>query len=148
LIAGWVPGRKVGLAINDGWGITIPKSSKHTQEAFAFATWCVEKEKQMKFLLETQVTPTRSSVFDRSELRQKFVWLPVMKEQLSNSFDFPIIPEWAEILEKVGAELHAGWAGQYSIPKAIERGNQLIADLLKERNYPVGTWKGAKLPWE
>ncbi len=145
--AGWA-GRKVGLAINDGWGITIPKSSKNSREAFEFATWCVDKEKQMKFLLETQVTPTRTSVFDRPELRQKFVWLPVMKEQLSNSFDFPIIPEWAEILEKVGAELHAGWAGQYPIPKAIERANQLVVDLLKERKYPVGTWTGAKLPWE
>ncbi len=145
--AGW-GGRKVGLAINDGWGITIPKASKHPKEAFDFAAWCVDKEKQMKFLLETQVTPTRSSVFDRAELKQKFAWLPVMKEQLSNSFDFPIIPEWAEILEKVGAELHAGWAGQYPIAKAIERSNQLIVELLKERNYPVGTWKGAKLPWE
>jgi hypothetical protein len=71
-----------------------------------------------------------------------------MKEQLANSFDFPILPEWAEVLEKVGAELHAGWAGQYPIPKALDRANQLVADLLKERKYPVGTWTGPKLPWE
>jgi multiple sugar transport system substrate-binding protein len=145
--AGW-SGRKVGLAINDGWGITIPKASKYAREAFEFAAWCVEKEKQLKFMLETQVSPTRSSVFDRPELREKFIWMPVMKEQLANSFDFPILPEWAEALEKIGAELHAGWGGQYPIPKALDRANQLVADLLKERNYPVGTWSGAKLPWE
>ena len=145
--AGW-GGRKVGLAINDGWGITIPKASKYTREAFEFATWCVEKEKQLKFMLELQVSPTRSSVFDRPELREKFIWMPVMKEQLTYSFDFPILPEWAEALEKIGAELHAGWGGQYPIPKALDRANQLVADLLKERNYPVGTWTGSKLPWE
>lgn len=145
--AGW-SGRKVGLAINDGWGITIPKATKYAREAFEFATWCVEKEKQLKFMLEAQVSPTRSSVFDRPELREKFIWMPVMKEQLANSFDFPILPEWAEALEKIGAELHAGWSGQYPIPKALDRANQLVAELLKERNYPVGTWTGPKLPWE
>lgn len=146
--AGWVSGRKVGLANNDGWAITIPKASKHQREAFEFAMWCVTKEKQTKFVTETLVPPTRASVFDRPELHQKFVWLPVMKEQLGNTFDFPVIPEWAEVMEKVGAEMHAGWAGQYPIAKALDRANQLVADLLKERKYPVGSWSGAKLPWE
>ena len=146
--AGWVSGRKVGLANNDGWAITIPKASKHQREAFEFAMWCVMKEKQTKFVTETLVPPTRASVFDRPELHQKFVWLPVMKEQLGNTFDFPVIPEWAEVMEKVGAEMHAGWAGQYPIVKALDRANQLVVDLLKERKYPVGTWSGAKLPWE
>jgi len=71
-----------------------------------------------------------------------------MKAQLENAYDFPIIPEWSEILEKVGAEIHAGWSGQYPMVKALERSNELVAQLLKERNYPVGTWRGAKLPWE
>ena len=146
--AGWVPGRKVGLALNDGWAITIPKASRHQREAFDFAAWCVTKDKQTKFVTETLVPPTRTSVFDKPELHQKFVWLPVMKEQLGNTFDFPIIPEWAEILEKVGAEIHGGWAGQYPLAKALDRANQLVTDLLKERRYPVGTWTGAKLPWE
>jgi hypothetical protein len=139
--AGW-SGRKVGLSINDGWGITIPKSSKYPREAFEFASWCIDKEKQVKLVLETQVSPTRSSVFERSELRDRFIWFPVMKEQLANLFDFPILPEWAEVLEKVGAELHAGWAGQYPMPKALDRANQLVTDLLKERKYPVGAWTG------
>jgi len=146
--AGWVPGRKVGLALNDGWAIMIPKASKHQREAFDFAVWCVAKEKQTKFVTETQVPPTRTSVFQKPELHQRLIWLPVMKEQLGNTFDFPVIPEWAEILEKVGAEIHAGWAGQYPVAKALDRANQLVTDLLKERQYPVGTWTGAKLPWE
>ncbi len=146
--AGWVPGRKVGLAANDGWSLGIPRASKHQREAFDFAVWCVTKDKQARFVNELQVPPTRTSVFDRPELHQKFVWLPVMKVQLENAYDFPIIPEWSEILEKVGAEIHAGWSGQYPIAKALERSNELVVQLLKERKYPVGTWKGAKLPWE
>jgi multiple sugar transport system substrate-binding protein len=146
--AGWVPTRKVGLAANDGWSITIPKASKHHKEAFDFAVWCVTKDKQARFINEFQVPPTRSSVFDKPELHKKYAWLPVMKVQLQNAYDFPNIPEWSEILEKVGAEIHGGWAGQYTMAKALDRANELVKQLLQERNYPVGTWKGAKLPWE
>lgn len=146
--AGWVPGRKVGFAANDGWSITIPKASRHQREAFDFAVWCVTKDKQTRFISELQVPPTRTSVFEKRELHQKFIWLPVMKVQLENAYDFPNIPEWSEILEKVGAEIHAGWAGQFSMAKALDRSNELVAQLLKERKYPVGTWRGPKLPWE
>lgn len=146
--AGWVPTRKVGLAANDAWSFAIPKASKHPKEAMDFAVWSVNKEKQAKFINELQVPPTRSSVFDKPELQQKYVWLPVMKAQLENAYDFPNIPEWSEILEKVGAEIHAGWSGQQTLAKALDRSNELVAQLLKERKYPVGTWKGPKLPWE
>ena len=146
--AGWVPTRKVGLAVNDGWSLAVTKGSKHQREAFDFAVWCVTKDKQTKIINDFQIPPTRRSVFENPALHQKYVWLPVMKTQLDNAYDFPAIPEWPEILEKVGAEIHAGWAGQYPLPKALDRANELVSQLLKERNYPVGTWSGPKLPWE
>ena len=147
-LAGWVPTRKVGLSVNDGWGFAIPKASKQQRAAFDFAVWCVSKEKQLKMMSELQVPPARRSIFEKPDLHQRFIWLPVMKTQLDNTYDFPAIPEWPEILEKVGAEIHAGWAGQYPLPKALDRANELVTQLLTERKYPVGTWKGAKLPWE
>ena len=146
--AGWVPARSVGLAVNDGWSLAVTKASKHAREAFDFATWCVTKDKQTKIVNDFQIPPTRRSVFENPALHQKYVWLPVMKTQLDNAYDFPAIPEWPEILEKVGAEIHAGWAGQYPLAKALDRANDLVTQLLKERNYPVGTWTGPKLPWE
>jgi multiple sugar transport system substrate-binding protein len=146
--AGWVPARKVGLSVNDGWAFAIPKASKQQREAFDFAVWCVSKDKQLKLMSELQVPPARRSVFEKPELHQRYVWLPTMKTQLDNAYDFPAIPEWPEILEKVGAEIHAGWAGQYPLPKALDRANELVGQLLKERKYPVGTWRGPKLPWE
>lgn len=141
-------GQKVGIAHNDGWGLLIPKGSKNQQATFDFAAWTMTKEKQARYLSDTLTPPSRTSVFEKPELQQRFSWLPVMKLQLQNSFDFPIIPEWAEIMEKVGSELHAGWSGQRSLKEALDRGNSLVAELLKERNYPVGTYSGAKLPWE
>jgi len=146
--AGWVPTRKVGFSVNDGWAFAIPKASKQQRAAFDFMVWCVSKEKQLKMINELQIPPVRRSVFERPELPQKYIWLPTMKTQLDNTYDFPAIPEWPEILEKVGAEIHAGWAGQYPLPKALDRANELVTQLLQERQYPVGTWKGPKLPWE
>lgn len=145
---GFAPGRKVGMAHNNGWCLGIPKGSKHQREAFDFAVWAVSKENQNKLLGSFLTPPTRLSSLNAPGLDEKYVWLPAVKEALVNSFDFPKIPEWAEIMERVGAELHGSWAGQTPLPKALDRANQLVADLMKERGYPVGTWKGAKLPWE
>ena len=146
--AGFAPGRKTGLAHNNGWALSIPKGSKHPREAFDFAVWAVSKENQNRLLGSFLTPPTRSSALNAPGLDDKYVWLPSVREALANSFDFPKIPEWAEIMEKVGAELHGAWAGQSPLPKTLERANQLVTELMKERGYPVGTWSGAKLPWE
>lgn len=145
---GFAPGRKVGLAHNNGWALAIPKGSKNQKEAFEFATWAVSKENQQKLLQNVLTPPTRASALNAPGLDEKFVWLPSVREALVNSFDFPKIPEWAEIMEKVGAELHGAWAGQGPVAKALDRANQLVTELMTERGYPVGTWKGPKLPWE
>ena len=142
------PKIKVGRCANDAWGFVIPSGSKNKQVAFDFASWCVSKEKQEENLIKSRTAPTRTSVFENPDLQQRFVWLQTMKVGLENAYDFPNIPEWSEILEKVGAEIHAGWSGQYPLKQALDRANQLVVTLLKERNYPVGTWTGAKLPWE
>jgi len=71
---------------------------------------------------------------------------PVLKTQLDNAYDFPAIPEWPEILEKVGAEIHAGWAGQYPLAKALDRANELVTQLLTERKYPVERGRGRNCP--
>jgi len=34
--AGWVPTRKVGLSVNDGWAFAIPQASKRPRAAFDF----------------------------------------------------------------------------------------------------------------
>lgn len=146
--AGFAPGRKVGMAHNNGWAIGIPKGSKYQREAFDFAMWAVSKENQNKLLSVANTPPTRSSALNAPGNEQKYVWLSPLKEALTNSFDFPKIPEWAEIMERVGAELHGAWSGQNTIPKALDRSNQHVTELMKERGYPVGTHKGAKLPWE
>jgi len=147
-LAELVPGRKTGLAVNDGWAFTIPKASKNRQAAFDLAVWAVTKEKQTTMVDDLQAPPSRISVFDKAKLHQKYIWLPVMKEQLDNSYDYPTIPEWAEVGEKATAELVSGWAGQYSLKEALNRINESVITLMKERKYPVGTWKGDKLPWE
>lgn len=142
------PSIKVGRCANDAWGFVIPNASKNKQVAFDFATWCVTPDKQENLVVKNQVAPTRASVFDKPALHQQFAWLPVMKIGLNNAYDFPIIPEWSEILEKVGAEIHGAWSGQQSMQQALDRSNDQVTTLLKERNYPVGTWTGDKLPWE
>lgn len=142
------PNIKVGRCANDAWGFVIPNGSQNKQAAFEFIAWAVSQENQQANLEGSNTAPTRASVFDDPANQEKYIWLPVMKVGLENAYDLPVIPEMSEILEKVGAEIHAGWSGQYPLQQSLDRANEQVATLLRERNYPVGSWTGDKLPWE
>jgi hypothetical protein len=84
------------------------------------------------------------------DVRAKHGWLAVAERQFKANlpqFQFPKIPEWGEIMEKHGNELHTAYARQASVKEALDRSNAAVVALLKERGYKVGThtWK---MPWE
>jgi multiple sugar transport system substrate-binding protein len=138
----------VGQTVNDGWGFAIPKAGQNKQEAFDFAVWAVDKQRQAKFVTDFSVPPTRSSVFEDPNLVSKNGWLKTMESQLNNAFDFPRIPEWTEIIDKAGAAFNAALSGQMSTKQANQTANDAAVQVLKEHGYPVGTYSGATLPWD
>jgi hypothetical protein len=90
----------------------------------------------------------RRSVFGNPDLLKRQPWLEVIRRQLENTFIYPQIPEWTEILDKIGTELIGAYGKQFSLKEALDRVTTATATLLKDRGYPVGTWRGSKLPWE
>jgi multiple sugar transport system substrate-binding protein len=130
-----------------GFGFSIPKESKHKQEAWDFCVWAVDKPKQIRWA-DIPVLPTRKSVLADPGLLKRQPWLEVIRRQLENSFSYPQMPEWGEILDTVGTDLIAAYAKQSSLKEALDRVTASTAQLLKDRGYPVGTWTGSKLPWE
>jgi multiple sugar transport system substrate-binding protein len=136
-----------GQNFSDGFGLLIPADSKNKQAAFDFIVWAVDKEKQVRWA-PIPVLPTRKAVMQDSALQQKQPWLSAISRQLENTYILPMIPEWPEIVDKLETELLAGYGKQYSVEEALNRANAASAKLMKDRGYPVGTWSGAKLPWE
>jgi multiple sugar transport system substrate-binding protein len=138
---------RVGQSYSDGFGYLIPKDSKQKKEAWEFLVWATSKDKQVKWA-EIPVLPTRKSVFANQDLLKRQPWLDVIRRQLESTYVFPQIPETTEILDRLGTELIAAYGKQFSTKEALDRVTVWAAQHLKERGYPVGTWKGPKLPWE
>jgi len=137
-------------AVDEGWAFVINKNSKNKKEAFDFIVWASTKEKQKRMALESAIAPNRASVLADKDVRAKHGWLVVAERQFKANLpesQFPKIPEWGEIMEKHGNELHIAYARQASVKEALDRSNAAVVALLKERGYKVGTHTG-KMPWE
>ena len=136
--------------VDEGWAFVINKKSKNKKEAFDFIVWASAKEKQKRIAIDSAIAPNRASVLADKEVRDKQAWLTVAERQFKANLprlQFPKIPEWGEIMEKLGGELHTAYSGQSSIKDALDRANAGVIALLKERGYKVGTHTG-KMPWE
>jgi multiple sugar transport system substrate-binding protein len=145
---GLVPSKfQAGQNFSDGFGFLLPRDGKHKKEAWDFLVWAVDRDKQIRWA-DIPVLPTRKSVFGNPDLLKRQPWLDVIRRQLENTFIYPQIPEWTEILDKIGTELIGAYGKQFSVKEALDRVTTATATLLKDRGYPVGTWRGSKLPWE
>ncbi len=138
---------QAGQNFSDGFGFLLPKDGKHKKEAWDFVVWAVDKEKQIRWA-DIPVLPMRRSVFANPDLLKRQPWLDVIRRQLENTFIYPQIPEWTEILDRIGTELIGVYGKQFSLKEGLDRATNATAQLLKDRGYPVGTWRGSKLPWE
>jgi multiple sugar transport system substrate-binding protein len=135
-----------GQSYSDGFGFLIPKDSKNKKDAWEFCVWAVGKDKQVGWA-EIPVLPSRKSVFTNPDLLKRQPWLDVIRRQLENTYVFPQIPETTEILDRIGTELVGAYGKQSTTKEALDRVTVWAAQHLKDRGYPVGTWKGSKLPW-
>lgn len=138
---------QAGQNFSDGFGLYIPKDSKHKQEAWDFCVWAVDKPKQVRWA-DVPVLPTRKSVFSNPDLLKKQPWLTAIQHQLDNTFVYPQIAEWNDILNTITTELTGAFSKQRTVNEGLDRINNAVTSLLKDRGYPVGTWTGSKLPWE
>lgn len=136
-----------GTNHTDGFGLFIPKDSQHKKEAWDFINWAVSKDRQIKGA-EKAVVPTRKSVFSSPELLAKQPWLDPIGRTIEISYNYPPIPEWSEILDKIGPEFVGILSKQNSVQDGLARADSAVAQLLKDRGYQVGTWNESKLPWE
>jgi len=142
---------EVAPSFDEGWAFVINKKSKYKKEAFDFIIWASKKEKQKRMAMEMTIAPARSSLYEDKDIRAKHAWLTVAERQFkANEIakkTYPKLPEFGEMTEIMGGELLAAFAGQYSVKQALDRANDAITKLLKERGYKVGSHKG-KVPWE
>jgi len=99
----------------NGWGgvattqgISVPKSSAHKKEAWAFAKWLLNDDNSVKFFIESGWQPVRTNV-DYSEVYKVFPAARVFVEILQNpeyeAFEYDLMPAIDEIQTRQAEQL-------------------------------------------
>ncbi len=113
------PGEASGACLG-GWGLGIVKSTKHPEEAWEVIQYFNKPEVQRKFILETGFVPARKSLFNDSNLVEKFPYLPNLFQVVDNSVLRPPIPQYAQASDILQRYLSAALTGSRTPESAMK----------------------------
>lgn len=125
-----MPGAKAGGRAEIGnWLIAIPRAAKNTDAAFDFLVWATSAEQMKKSALRGN-PPTRRSVFNDSELLDRFPSYPAQLRSLESSRPRPRTPLWNEIENTFGIFLSRANSGELSAEEAMNQANAEIEKII------------------
>lgn len=127
---GQMPGAKnPGRAEIGNWLIAIPRDARNGEAAMDFLLWATTSE-QMKLSAQRGNPPTRKSVFNDSELVNRFPSYPAQLRSLESSRPRPRTPLWNEIENAFGIYLSKANSGELSAEEAMNQANAEIARIV------------------
>jgi multiple sugar transport system substrate-binding protein len=121
---------KKGQAELGTWLLGVPSGSKNADRAFQFITWATAPE-QMKTAALRGNPPTRRSVFESPDLKQKFRAFPAQLASLETARPRPRTPLWNEIENAFGIYLSKANAGSMTPQEAMKRAQDEIEAILR-----------------
>jgi multiple sugar transport system substrate-binding protein len=121
---------KKGQAELGTWLLGVPSGSKNADRAFQFITWATAPE-QMKTAALRGNPPTRRSVFESADLKQKFRAFPAQLASLETARPRPRTPLWNEIENALGIYLSKANAGSMKPEEAMKRAQDEIEAILR-----------------
>jgi len=123
----------------NGWASGINKDSKNKESAWTFIKWLASTEVQKEMVRVSEFSePARYSVITDPEMVKKLPFLPSHLVALETGYPQSRlhIPVFPVIQEKIlGTRLNQALIGELSPEEALDKANQEIYDLLKERGY-------------
>jgi len=125
--------KNAGASAIGNWLLAIPRGSDKASLAFDFLFWVTSPEAMRLSALRGN-PPTRSSLFEDAELRQRFPAYPVQQQALLGSRPRPRSPVWNEIENTFGTYLSQANAGVYPPREALARAQRDIVAILQRWN--------------
>jgi ABC-type glycerol-3-phosphate transport system substrate-binding protein len=120
--------------------ITINGASKRKEAAWLFLQFVVSKPVQVA-VGGPIVAMGRKSVVADPAFEKGNPWLPEWKNALIENSKYadpharPVIPEWPEVGDIMGAELESVIAGVKSVEDAVKDANEKIRQVMEEAGY-------------
>ncbi|WP_019132604.1 extracellular solute-binding protein [Peptoniphilus obesi] len=100
------------------WMIGVASNTKNKDLAVKFVEFITSSDAQ-KTMAENGGTPTRHSVYQDKDLKEKFPYFETMEQAIENGVVRPRLVEWSEMEEVLGTELSAAVAGQKDAKTAL-----------------------------
>jgi len=139
-----VPGGPAGVSpCMSVHAFAISAFSKHPKEAWEFIKWATSSEVQRKVALsELERYPdyTRLSVANDPEVLKRYnigniATLRVEALKLARSDYRPLIPEWPEVGDVIGAQVSAAVNGITDPRTALKKANEGVMEIMKRAGY-------------
>lgn len=135
------------------WGLAVPKSSKHIEDAKKFLAWATSRE-YIKFVGEKEgwilVPPgTRKSTYESAEYRKAAPFAAFVERAILSAdpthptaepvpytgVQFVTIPEFQGIGTQVGQSIAAALSGQASVDDALATAQSATVRTMKQAGY-------------
>lgn len=135
-------GRSPMIAVH---GLAIPESSNNKEAAFEFIKWATSSEVQKKIATNNYwIDFTRNSVAEDQEIIDKynldngnFMKVRIESLNIARADYRPLIPEWPEIGDIMGAQVNAAATGGPSSEEALKEANKQVTEVLRHAGYSI-----------
>jgi multiple sugar transport system substrate-binding protein len=125
------PNPETGASLNGAWGWAIPKSSPNPDAAWTFIKWVESHDTAKKRALQGG-SPTRTDIFDDTEVNAKYPYAQSLKKMLLTSHNFPVFTYTPQLVEVLGRELSLAVAGEKKSPDALATVETEFIELAKK----------------
>jgi multiple sugar transport system substrate-binding protein len=102
-----------------GHNWAISQFSEHKGTALKFLKWAQTEEIQKFEVEEASAAPVLTSVYDDTELQDKFPYLPVLKDSLDNAVPRPGTPYYQAVSTAIQNNAYAALQGSKSVDSAL-----------------------------
>ncbi|MEM7795738.1 MAG: extracellular solute-binding protein [Cyanobacteria bacterium P01_C01_bin.118] len=125
-------GTNPGSGCRGGWGFGIPKNSSHPDEAWEAIKYFTSPAAQKQFVLASGYLPSRTDLFEDTDIVAKYPLMPKMLAYLKDSSVFrPWIEEYGTASEILQTALGEVLSGQQSAAAAMQQAQTETEELLK-----------------
>jgi len=112
------------------WLLGIPGGSKNADRAFDFMNWFTQLDQQKKLLMQYNIPPTLTALFNDPEATAKFPFLPGLLDAATKAVPRPRTQYYSGVEDIIGRYLSQAIAGQIDAESALSQANSEVHDYL------------------
>jgi multiple sugar transport system substrate-binding protein len=121
-----------GVSTLGGHNFAISEFTKNKASALDFIKFFGNDENQRSNLLATSQAPTRTKLYDDSELTSKFPYLPTLKDSIEGANQRPAVVKYGDVTKAIQEAAYAALTGEKTSDAALADLQSKLEELTKQ----------------